>query len=1355
MSNEASFHARITADAKQFVAEMQGAAAALATLVKQAESAGKVSTSGAKNEGAKAAREIQDVYGTARKEADKLHNQTMQDISAENAERRKAMSGRSGSGDFFQPQGKRSAALGPVREGSIGALDQLGLQQVLKSTYQVTEAERKRAEMNKQHMQAIREDRARMNKLHLQGLKDNHAYDAAIARAAANALKAQQRQMDAMVTGRYALYDLSSTYDMVGMKALQFLGVMTQILTVAGKFETSFTSVERAMQPVGDEFEKIKSQLIGLTQTMPLAFGDITKIATLGAQMGVTANGIESFTENVASFSAITGASIDETAQRFGRIAGLADIASTDFNKLGSAVAFTGINAVATEQEILALTESIAAATKGAGFAADEIVGFATTLSSLGIAPEQARGVVLRVFADINRAVDTGGKKLQAFGDAAGLSAESAAALWKADPQAYFRKLLTGLGTVSNFTDAMDRLGFTETRETNVLQRLSQNMDIYTKSMDDANKSYEEGTFLAEAYGKTADNLEARFTMLANSIQLMADAAGHAMVGPLGELFRFLTSAVKNITAFMKTPVGQFVAPLTAGLTALVAIIALFTGAMYKSTAQLFAMRTAMIQMGRTGQVMSGNFSALISTMLGFNQAVKMTDGSIEFMTKKQALAAEKAGTLTNAVGQFERSSKTATIAARGLGIAMGAITVVGIVTTLATIVGSLIETHKAARDLTNGTTGLREALAGDYASALKTLGSEAAVSSAIASGAIQGVTKDAESNTEAVKAAAQAAEDMGTINGTNVPEGIGKASDAIKKQNIVLGDNYDAWVQSAIASSDSFKEAAKNEKFIQFLKDTGYSFKEANDAAKKGKVAADEYFNSLIDNARKSGKYTQMFDARNIFGGLFGTSKTIASIIPDLNLLKDGIVGSANTSVALGFGVEDASDKLRDFGSDADATAGSMENLSKSVRTVVDYAGDLGGVFDRIGEIKFGRQQALDEIASGWEKVSNKAKDAADAIEEVKQTQLELDAKKELLKYQLAVAERYGDEKRAVQIKAKLAKVEKDLAKESEKLKEAQQEANKSTTDGTQAARDNKDALFGMVGSYQGLIEMYAKTGLKGDALKKKIAELAGEFKTSGLAAGFLESDLKPYVDSFTDFADAADKLPRDVTVEFNLKISAAQQALNEFVAKLDKVDGTTKTTTVVSSYKSVFDLSGLSVQRLLDKISGLQANIEIAKLKLSDPGLSRANRIGFGQGATSAAAEIQRIHDQILRLTGGRNPVYAQGGYVSGPGSSTSDSINARLSNGEFVMRASAVSAYGLDFMNAINQQRSGGVMPKAPAVSSSAGGSQVVYLSPDDRALLRAALDRPIALYTDNQKIAQSANAGNVVLAQRGSN
>jgi hypothetical protein len=45
------------------------------------------------------------------------------------------------------------------------------------------------------------------------------------------------------------------------------------------------------------------------------------------------------------------------------------------------------------------------------------------------------------------------------------------------------------------------------------------------------------------------------------------------------------------------------------------------------------------------------------------------------------------------------------------------------------------------------------------------------------------------------------------------------------------------------------------------------------------------------------------------------------------------------------------------------------------------------------------------------------------------------------------------------------------------------------------------------------------------------------------------------------------------------------------------------------------------------------------------------------------------------------------ATGGYITGPGSGTSDSIPARLSNGEFVVRSAAVSRFGTDFLHAIN--------------------------------------------------------------------
>ena len=49
-----------------------------------------------------------------------------------------------------------------------------------------------------------------------------------------------------------------------------------------------------------------------------------------------------------------------------------------------------------------------------------------------------------------------------------------------------------------------------------------------------------------------------------------------------------------------------------------------------------------------------------------------------------------------------------------------------------------------------------------------------------------------------------------------------------------------------------------------------------------------------------------------------------------------------------------------------------------------------------------------------------------------------------------------------------------------------------------------------------------------------------------------------------------------------------------------------------------------------------------------------------------------------------------FATGGYVSGPGTGTSDSIFARISNGEYVIRASAVDHYGVGLFDQLNYQR-----------------------------------------------------------------
>lgn len=77
------------------------------------------------------------------------------------------------------------------------------------------------------------------------------------------------------------------------------------------------------------------------------------------------------------------------------------------------------------------------------------------------------------------------------------------------------------------------------------------------------------------------------------------------------------------------------------------------------------------------------------------------------------------------------------------------------------------------------------------------------------------------------------------------------------------------------------------------------------------------------------------------------------------------------------------------------------------------------------------------------------------------------------------------------------------------------------------------------------------------------------------------------------------------------------------------------------------------------------------------------------------------------VIKSIGGG---YADGGYVSGPGTGRSDSIPARLSNGEFVMSANSVKHWGVGLLNNMNNRGMPDISFQSPS-----GGSPNVSRSP----------------------------------------
>lgn len=177
-------------------------------------------------------------------------------------------------------------------------------------------------------------------------------------------------------------------------------------------------------------------------------------------------------------------------------------------------------------------------------------------------------------------------------------------------------------------------------------------------------------------------------------------------------------------------------------------------------------------------------------------------------------------------------------------------------------------------------------------------------------------------------------------------------------------------------------------------------------------------------------------------------------------------------------------------------------------------------------------------------------------------------------------------------------------------------------------------------------------------------------------------------------------------------------QHMLDQHLANLDEsmkkqrmfvqfTDGAEKASEVFSNAMNAMQASGRENTRAYQKIAIAQATMA------KGAAIAKAwNEGGPFMGKALAASIALTLGAEIRAISAQR---FARGGEVKGPGTSTSDSVPAFLSAGEFVMRASAVRKFGVATLRKMNEGEiprlnKGGPIFPIGVNSGSRGGSNI---------------------------------------------
>lgn len=119
-----------------------------------------------------------------------------------------------------------------------------------------------------------------------------------------------------------------------------------------------------------------------------------------------------------------------------------------------------------------------------------------------------------------------------------------------------------------------------------------------------------------------------------------------------------------------------------------------------------------------------------------------------------------------------------------------------------------------------------------------------------------------------------------------------------------------------------------------------------------------------------------------------------------------------------------------------------------------------------------------------------------------------------------------------------------------------------------------------------------------------------------------------------------------------------------------------------VENAFATMFEQIGSGAKSAKDAFADFARSVISAINRIAAQKIAEELFGGMGKGGGGASGGLGGLISGLFQWAG-----FASGGYVTGPGTTTSDSIPARLSAGEYVLRAEAVRRVGVEFLHALN--------------------------------------------------------------------
>lgn len=410
------------------------------------------------------------------------------------------------------------------------------------------------------------------------------------------------------------------------------IGMGAASIQSANEIDSAYRDMRKTVDGTEQQFEDLRQAAIDFSMTNVTSASQVLAIQAIGGELGIATEDLRQFAETVSNIDVATDLGAEEAATALGQLSNImGDLTSSKYPAFADALVRLGNNGASTESQIADVATRIGAMGSIMGFTTPEILAWASTIASTGQNAEAAGTAISNTMSDIEQAVASGGDKLAAFAQVAGMSSEEFASAWESTPSKAMESFIKGLNGVEenggSATATLADLGITASRQVQAIEGLMQTVDGLDSNLQMSNDAWNgisdqwgNAGDAAEEARKKAEGFSGSLSILKNTVQVLGSEMGDA----LAPFIRDLSDSLADLTEWF-TELPDSAKQAVAGFAALAAAMGpalLYIRAIGSAVSDLKKFATGLKAVDAASSAAQGALSGLSGGVVGLGVAI-------------------------------------------------------------------------------------------------------------------------------------------------------------------------------------------------------------------------------------------------------------------------------------------------------------------------------------------------------------------------------------------------------------------------------------------------------------------------------------------------------------------------------------------------------------------------------------------------------------------------------------------------------------------------------------------------------------------------------------------------------------